>query len=196
MPQQRSEAAREASRRNGARSKGPRTLTGRTRVAYNALRHGLRGRQTIEPAYLPEWLKQVERSVVHCYPELTQRRREFLDRILGCMLLIDQADRLIVEEFGRLDAMLSGADREHAQKFDPKRLERLLKYRARFQASRDMAFKRLIVGAHLKKKPAPLFRFRKPRKTRKADGKSTGISAAQFETLVRDGWKQSPPASE
>lgn len=196
MPQQRSEAAREASRRNGARSKGPRTLTGRTRVAYNAMRHGLRGRQTIEPAYLPDWLKQVERRVVHCFPELTQRRREFLDRILGCMLLIDQADRLIVEEFGRLDAMLSGTDHDHAQKFDSRRLTRLLKYRARFQASRDMAFKRLIVGAQPKEKPAPLFRFRKPPRTRKVKGKDTGISAAQFEALVREGWNQSAPASE
>ena len=196
MPQQRSEAAREASRRNGARSKGPRTLTGRTRVAYNALRHGLRGRQTIEPAYLPEWLKQVERLVVHCFPELTQRRREFLDRILGCMLLIDQADRLIVEEFGRLDAMLSGTDRAHAQKFDSRRFARLLKYRARFQASRDLAFKRLIVCAYPKEKPAPLFRFRKPPKTRKAKGKDTGISAAQFEKLVREGRSQGAPVSE
>ena len=196
MPQQRSEAAREASRRNGARSKGPRTLTGRTRVAYNALRHGLRGRQTIEPAYLPDWLKQVERCVVHCYPQLTQRRREFLDRILGCMLLIDQADRLIVEEFGRLDAMLSGSDRELAQKFDPKRLGRLLKYRTRFRARRDLAFKRLIVGAYPPEKREPLFRFRKPPRTRKAKGKGARISAAQMAALVRDAWEQSAPASE
>lgn len=188
MPQQRSEAAREASRRNGAHSKGPRTVMGRTRVAYNALRHGLRGRQTIEPAYLPEWLKAFERGVTACYPDITQRRRECLDRILGCMLLINQADELIVLELERLHATVTGGLPPASEPFDAKRFKRLLQYRRRFRATRDRALSRLIVSAEPKQKHKPLFRFRKPRKKK---APAMPISAAQFVELIQDGWAES-----
>jgi hypothetical protein len=42
-----SNACAEASRKNGARSRGPRTALGKTRSALNALRHGLRAEKYV-----------------------------------------------------------------------------------------------------------------------------------------------------
>lgn len=49
-PVPRTQAQREASRRNGRRSRGPKTLEGKTRSSANSLKHGLLARQLAPPA--------------------------------------------------------------------------------------------------------------------------------------------------
>jgi hypothetical protein len=43
-----------ANRRNGRRSRGPRTAAGKLRASRNALRHGLAGVSQLNPAYFPQ----------------------------------------------------------------------------------------------------------------------------------------------
>jgi len=82
-----SEAAREASRRNGRLSKGPQTVLGRQISARNSFKHGLRGRLSTEPEFLPVWLRSFGERVSFLFGYITQRRREHLDRLLESMLL-------------------------------------------------------------------------------------------------------------
>lgn len=148
----RSEAAKEASRANGRRSRGPRSYIGRQISARNAFRHGLRGRQSPEPSFLPPWLKDFDRWIVRTFDYFSQRRRELLDRALVNMLLIEQADRLIAAELNRLGWLLAdqpeGAGQSE-QAADLVTLERLLTYRRRFSATRDRAISGIVIDGEL-----------------------------------------------
>ena len=73
-----SEAAREASRRNGRFSKGPQTVLGRQISARNSFKHGLRGRLSTEPEFLPVWLRSFAERIPVLFGYITQRRREHL----------------------------------------------------------------------------------------------------------------------
>lgn len=149
-PRQPSEAARRASRENGKRSRGPLSYLGRQISSRNAFKHGLRGRQTAQPAFLPAWLQHFDQMVVRHLGYFSQRRRELLDRVLVNMLLVEQADRLIAMELNRLDWLLSGKPGPAPGESEGLvQLERLLKYRRRFAASRDRGISRIVVDPDL-----------------------------------------------
>ena len=150
QPIARSEAARAASRANGKRSRGPLSYVGRQISSRNAFKHGLRGRLSAEPAFLPAWLKRFDQKVVKLFGYFSQRRRECLDRSLVNMLLVKQADRLITEELGRLDWLLDGEPApEPSKSADLVHLEKLFKYRRRFAASRDRGISRIVIDWRL-----------------------------------------------
>lgn len=147
-----SEAAREASRRNGRLSKGPQTVLGRQISASNSFKHGLRGRLSTEPEFLPAWLRSFGERIPVLFGYFSQRRREYLDRLLESMLLVTRADRLIGEELARLASLV--ADDAAPQDIDPNlvdlsRLETLLAYRRRFSASRDRGLTQIIRDSFL-----------------------------------------------
>lgn len=144
----RSEAARAASRRNGRKSRGPRTTRGKIASARNALKHGLRARQNVEPEFLPVWVKHIERRVIACVGYLGIIRREAMDRALQSIMLLGQVDRLIAEEQAVIAAQLAAADfgqRLQAGSIDLDRLRKLMAYRSRFRASRDKALYRFTI---------------------------------------------------
>lgn len=136
----RSEAAREASRRNGAKSQGPRTVAGKQRAAKNAIKHGLRARQAIVPQDLPEWIHQKVAELQVGLGHIGQRRRELLDRYIVNLMLVEQADRLTYAEVARLfrsdeeDGTMLNVS---ATDLDLKMLRRLVAYGKRFRVTRD-----------------------------------------------------------
>lgn len=147
-----SEAAGEASRRNGRLSKGPQTVLGRQISARNSFKHGLRGRLRTEPEFLPAWLLSFGERVSVLFGFITQRRREHLDRLLESMLLVKRADRLIGEELAKLawlvadDVVTPDID---TNLVDLSRLQTLLAYRRRFSASRDRGIGEIVRGKRI-----------------------------------------------
>ena len=167
---QRSEAAREASRRNGARSRGPRSAKGKRKSCRNALRHGMRAKQTLEPRSLPVWVHLIECRIRSCIGFVTMTRREAIDRALQSMLLIEQVDRAIAEEMAAIHEHLQAPDlaRRLAQgSIDLETLRKLLCYRRRFRGTRDKSLRHLTIAGpavdpHLPtEKPAKRWRRRK-----------------------------------
>jgi len=145
----RSEAARQASRRNGARSRGPRSLQGKQKSSRNALKHGMRANQSLEPRALPIWVHVIEHRIRSCIGFLTMSRREAMDRAVKAMLLIEQVDRAIAEEMASIHASLQAPDltlRLSNGGVDFERLRKLVTYRRRFRGTRDKALRHLTVG--------------------------------------------------
>lgn len=141
----RSLAAQEASRRNGARSKGPRTAKGKRRCAKNAVKHNLRGRAVLDREQMPEWLREIEREVIRLFSgDVDLVRCERLDELLLVWQQLDRVDKLIENASARqfAEVALPGALAAPAVMQDEpepelKKLARLHAYRRRFRGRRD-----------------------------------------------------------
>ena len=92
----RSPAAQDASRANGAKSRGPRTAKGKQRSARNAVKHNLRGRAMLDRAHMPRWLRDVEEELVEMLGgDASLSQREWIDQLLLAWLQLERVDALI-----------------------------------------------------------------------------------------------------
>lgn len=157
-PARSSRSAAAASRRNGALSKGPKTAAGKRKSSRNALRHGLRASDAVEPNDVPTWIRRRISHLIEAAGQINQLRREHLDRLIIDMMLIERTDELIAAELGRLfsadeddQVML----RMPAQEIDLAMLATLTAYRRRFRARRDRSLIKLATSRAPGSRPSP-----------------------------------------
>lgn len=136
----RSPAAQAASRRNGARSKGPKTAAGKSRSARNAFKHGFRAQRSL-PEKLPDWLEALERELIDLSGQEGEGRHEHLDRVLLASLLLREVDDMID---ATLSHLLSLPGRAVDEQLRPKELVKLQAYRHRFRVQRDTGIRKLL----------------------------------------------------
>ncbi|MCB1883895.1 MAG: hypothetical protein KDG89_07855 [Geminicoccaceae bacterium] len=134
-PRPRTPAQAEASRRNGARSRGPVTDAGRRRSSQNSVRHGLRSRVLVLDAEDARKLAALRADLLRRWPVATPMERHWLERLAACHL---RQAKLEAIEFLAMDAFLFDTDEPDAPEGKPRlpSLATLLRYRR--QIAREM----------------------------------------------------------
>lgn len=161
MPRQRTPAQQDASRRNGARSRGPKTAAGKAKSARNALRHGLRARQSVSADEVPAWVLDLD-AKLETMGHIGLRRRELLDELGFIALLEEKTERLIQTagmEFAAMigtapdtlnNAAAGAAPDMKAISASFGKLRKLLSYRTRFSRQRNACLRWIATSSELK----------------------------------------------
>jgi hypothetical protein len=142
-----SPASAEASRRNGARSKGPRTAVGKFKSSQNSRKHGLFSAEFALAGKLPAAMADLEDALPSSgHGWIDGADQAELMRV--ATLQLEAASRLVGGLREELNCLLA------AENWDPARavhllqqLARLSRYQRRFRGKRDRALRRLTAVA-------------------------------------------------
>jgi hypothetical protein len=173
-----SNARAEASRKNGARSRGPETLEGKARSARNALKHGLRAQKhAVLPDEVVAAFKALEAALTEELAPESALQSILVGRIARAVWRLERAEQLEVELFEwrrRLGGGIGVAlirDGNGTRSF-----ETILRYRGAAQAELTRALRTLKAlqaeqkatpGPAAAAEPAPVLVF-EPRRARTA----------------------------
>jgi hypothetical protein len=157
-PASRSLAQQEASRRNGAKGRGPKTAAGKAKSARNALRHGLRAGQPAAMAAMPAWVADLDDRFM-ALGNMDVRQREFLDQLGAVAIMLEKADQLLLAEASRLAGGLGlvpgeqgspdGTDADGSAAATVSTLRKYAAYRRRFRAQRDQCLRKIGAASEL-----------------------------------------------
>lgn len=136
MSRSHSETASSSSRRNGARSKGPKSDTGKAKSSRNAFKHGLRSAVSVQPLAMPVWLKDLERELGETLGPALLTEKDQIDTFLLAQFRLRQCEEL-------LDQQLAEAI-ESDVSATAQRLSVLMRYEKRFRGQRDRVLRKLL----------------------------------------------------
>jgi len=153
-----SPARAEASRRNGARSKGPKTPEGKARSSRNALAHGLcAGHHVVVEGESPEAFAAFEAALVADLAPAGALQMLLAGRIARAAWRLERAERIETELFARqMDGPFGGGDLALALIRDgngARAFDTLLRYRGAAQAEFSRAL-RLLKALQAEAPPA------------------------------------------
>ena len=74
-----------ANRRNGARSTGPRTKSGKARSRRNALKHGLSAEQVVIPGEDPAAFEALRSDLIEHYQPADPVAEHLVDQVAACI---------------------------------------------------------------------------------------------------------------
>lgn len=148
----RSLACAEASRRNGARSKGPRTALGKLKASQSSRKHGLFRAALLTGAELPTSAADLEGiAEPRSTGWLDMADQSQLVRVAAAQL--DEATRLLSEMRAELSSMLVDDAIDSGRLAELlKQITRIARYQRRFRGKRDRALRRLMLDPN---KPRP-----------------------------------------
>lgn len=120
----------------------------------NAMKHGLRARQSLRPEDLPDWVREIQAGLLRSLQPLSAYQEEHLTRLILVLVQIDRVDQLITAELGHLVAALDRGSKSNGKEtttsdiaiMNASGLRKLIAYRKRFRARRDMCLKRILRG--------------------------------------------------
>jgi hypothetical protein len=143
-----SPARAEASRNNGAKSKGPKTAEGKARSSRNALRHGLCAeKHVVVEGESPEAFAAFEAALLDDLAPEGALQALLAGRIARAAWRLERAERIEAELFAReMDGPFGGGDLGHALIRDcngARAFDTLLRYRGAAQAEFSRALRLL-----------------------------------------------------
>ena len=144
----RTEAQREASRANGAKSRGPKSPEGKAVTKFNGLKHGLRAEQVVLPGEDPAAFEAEKQAWFDDWRPATHTRAVLVERAAIASWKLRRA-------VGAESAMRSQRADEAAREFDVERLARVDRAVARFDDDPAGALTLIESGAVGLDPPAP-----------------------------------------